>query len=340
MDLRTPDFDINDLGFLSRNNLLSYSMGHSFFTPEPVGNWQEIYGSLSVWRQENFSNGLLLSSGFGLSIGASRMNNCSFGVDFSRKNPSFDDLDTRGGSIILDPGTISLSAYYSAVPREKLNQSVSCFWGKDDYLSNWLGLSYSLNFAPAEHFSVSISPDFYQNYDESQWVDNLYSWPEFDFLGSVYGKLLSQTYSLAMRGNYSFTPDMSLQIFIQPFIAIGCYDEYRLYSESKTYHFEENFSFYNDELTEDNTYYVVDDPYYEDSYRNHNYDFNTKSLNWQSVFRWEYRPGSVFFFVWSFASNEWESYIGEFDITGSYKSLISAKPYHKFLIKFNYWIKK
>jgi len=64
-----------------------------------------------------------------------------------------------------------------------------------------------------------------------------------------------------------------------------------------------------------------------------------KSLNWQSVFRWEYRPGSVFFLVWSFSSADNESLAGEFDIPGSFKNLFDQVATHKFLIKYNYWMK-
>ena len=72
---------------------------------------------------------------------------------------------------------------------------------------------------------------------------------------------------------------------------------------------------------------------------NNNHDFNKKSLTWQSVFRWEYRPGSVLFFVWSFSSAENETLAGEFDIPGSFKNLFDRAVTHQFLIKYNYWMK-
>jgi len=107
------------------------------------------------------------------------------------------------------------------------------------------------------------------------------------------------------------------------------------------YQFSENFQFYNDTLTVDNTYYEIDDPInpeYGLAYNDHNYDFNTKSLNWQSVFRWEYRPGSVLFFVWSFSSYEDQELL-DFNISKSYRKLFEQVATHKFLIKYNYWMK-
>ena len=350
-DLRDKNFNIDALGFLDRNNVNSYYMNQSYFTTDPFWKFQETNTALNIWYQENpeeeISNEKLALS-LGLSIGTSitLLNQWSFGLDLSKKLPGYDDFDTRGGYIIEDPGTLSLSSWISPKPGKKVNQQFSIFGGKDDYASKWHGLSYSLELSPREHYSISISPDYAWNYDESQWVDNLSvphdDWVTWDYIGSVYGKLTSQTISLGIRMNYSFTPDMSLQLFTQPFIAIGKYDSYRLLMENKTYQFQENFPFYgiaiNDiTLTEENTAYEVDDPYWDD-YNNHNYDFNTKSLNWQSVFRWEYRPGSVLFFVWSFSSYEDQELL-DFNISKSYRKLFEQVATHKFLIKYNYWMK-
>jgi hypothetical protein len=346
-DLRDKNFNIDALGFLDRNNVNSYYMGHSYFTTDPIWKFQETNTALNMWYQENpeeeISNEkLALTSGISIGTSITLLNQWSFGLNVSKKLPGYDDFDTRGGYIIEDPGTLSLSSWISPKPGKKVNQQFSIFGGKDDYASKWHGLSYSLELSPREHYSISISPDYAWNYDESQWVDNLYSYPEYIYLGSAYGKLTSQTISLGIRMNYSFTPDMSLQLFTQPFLAIGKYDSYRLLMENKTYQFQENFPFYgiaiNDiTLTEENTAYEVDDPYWDD-YNNHNYDFNTKSLNWQSVFRWEYRPGSVLFFVWSFSSYEDQELL-DFNISKSYRKLFEQVATHKFLIKYNYWMK-
>ena len=67
-------------------------------------------------------------------------------------------------------------------------------------------------------------------------------------------------------------------------------------------------------------------------------DFNMKQLNWQSVFRWEYRPGSVLFFVWSFSSYEDQELL-DFNISKSYRKLFEQVATHQFLIKYNYWMK-
>jgi hypothetical protein len=119
---------------------------------------------------------------------------------------------------------------------------------------------------------------------------------------------------------------MSLQLFVQPFVAIGKYDKYGYLNKSKTY------PFYGSNASDS---YTAE----EALAAGFDLNFNMKSLNWQSVFRWEYRPGSVFFLVWSFSSADNESLAGEFDIQGSFKNLFDQVATHKFLIKYNYWMK-
>ena len=332
-DLRDKNFNIDALGFLDRNNVNSYYMGHSYFTIDPIGKFQETSTDLNMWYQETpeeiiSKEKLALTSGISLGTSITTLNQWSFGLDISKKLSGYDDVDTRRygdlGFVIEDPGTISISSWIAPKPGKKVNQQLSIFGGKDDYASKWHGLSYNLELSPREHYSISIAPDYAWNYDESQF---LYSsaalFPDDPDSTSLYGALTSQTISIGIRSNYSFTPDMSLQLFVQPFVAIGRYDKYGWLTQNKTY------PFYGSNASD--TWTVSDLPWSE--------DFNRKSLNWQSVFRWEYRPGSVFFLIWSFSSADNESLPGEFDIPGSFKNLFEQVATHKFLIKYNYWMK-
>jgi hypothetical protein len=79
-------------------------------------------------------------------------------------------------------------------------------------------------------------------------------------------------YSFALRGTMTFTRTISLQFFGQLFLAKGHYENFKLLAGP-------------DELTP-----VV--------YAG-NPDFNEKVINANVVFRWEYLPGSTFYFVWT-----------------------------------------
>ena len=325
-DLRDKNFNIDPLGFLDRNNVNSYYMNQSYFTTDPIWKFQETSTTLSMWYQETpeeiiSKEKLALSSGLSIGTSITLLNQWSFGLDFSKKLPGYDDVDTRRlgnfGWVIEDPGTISLSSWIAPKPGKKVSQQLSVFGGKDDYASKWYGLSYSLELAPKEHFSISFSPNYSWNYDESFWIT---TWDDGE---SLYGELTSQTISMGIRGNYSFTPDMSLQLYMEPFLSLGDIDStaYKYFNSPKTYDFDPD----NDNQPWNLYYYRAA-------------DFNMKQLNWQSVFRWEYRPGSVLFFVWSFSSYEDQELL-DFNISKSYRKLFEQVATHQFLIKYNYWMK-
>ena len=65
-------------------------------------------------------------------------------------------------------------------------------------------------------------------------------------------------------------------------------------------------------------------------------DFNFRQFRSNLVVRWEYRPGSTLYLVWSqgrtgFANN------GRFDYFGDVEKLFSIYPENVFLIKLNHW---
>ena len=66
-----------------------------------------------------------------------------------------------------------------------------------------------------------------------------------------------------------------------------------------------------------------------------NPDFNFKSLRGTIVFRWEYRPGSTFYLVWTQNRQDFAN-PGDFDFGRDLGDLISAKGDNIFMLKATY----
>ena len=90
----------------------------------------------------------------------------------------------------------------------------------------------------------------------------------------VYGTLDRNVVNVTARTTYAFTRDMTLEVYLQPFVAVGDYGNIRRLARAKSYEFEP---------------VVIDD----------NPDFSTKSLRSNVVFRWEYRRGSTLYLVYN-----------------------------------------
>lgn len=92
----------------------------------------------------------------------------------------------------------------------------------------------------------------------------------------VFGRRDTRTFNLSTRANVIFSPKLSLQLYGQLFAARGRYDNFQLLANP-------------DELRD------FDYPKRR--------DFSFQSLQANVVLRWEYRPGSTLFVVWTQARN-------------------------------------
>ena len=66
-------------------------------------------------------------------------------------------------------------------------------------------------------------------------------------------------------------------------------------------------------------------------------NFTDRSLRGTAVLRWEYRPGSTLFFVWT-QQRSGESAFGDLNFRRDYRSLFGDRPDNVFLVKATYWV--
>ena len=68
-----------------------------------------------------------------------------------------------------------------------------------------------------------------------------------------------------------------------------------------------------------------------------NPNFTSTSLRGNAVLRWEYRPGSTVYFVWT-QNRTGNDAVGTFDFNHARTQLFADRPTNVFQIKVNYWI--
>ncbi len=69
-----------------------------------------------------------------------------------------------------------------------------------------------------------------------------------------------------------------------------------------------------------------------------NPDFNYKSLRGTVVLRWEYRPGSTLYLVWTRSRPDFDQSKDNLDIDRDIKRMFSGNAQNLFLIKASYWM--
>ena len=98
----------------------------------------------------------------------------------------------------------------------------------------------------------------------------------------VFGRIDQTTVALTVRLNYTMTPNLSLQLYAQPFVSGGDYSGVQGARRTAA----------KLDYTQRYT------PYAYDIAANGDPDFNVKSFRTTNVLRWEYKPGSTLFVVW------------------------------------------
>jgi hypothetical protein len=133
----------------------------------------------------------------------------------------------------------------------------------------------------------------------------------------------------------TFTPSLSLQLYLQPLISHGDYEHFKELARPKSY----AFNIYSDEqIIRSNGEFEIDPDASgsAQSFSFDNPDFNYKSLRGNAVLRWEYKPGSTLYLVWT--QNRWnDEYEEPFSFRRSGKQLLNTKPDNIFMIKATYW---
>ena len=304
-------FKNTDLGFFfSRNNKTNVSGGFNLSQPDP----QTRFRSAALFANVNLTyNGDWLEIDEGFFVGGEMqfLNYWNMFLGTGRARQTYDDLDTRGGPPIVKPAAWWFDAFVGTDSRKKYRVNAgNFFWYNEEGGSN-RGHNINLTLQPRPALQGTIGVNYTAGLDSAQWIENT------DVTGDgiddhIYGTLKRNVLSITARTTYAFTRDMTLEVYLQPFVAAGDYTDIRRFVTPKTYEFEP----------------VV---------YNENPDFNDKSLRSNVVFRWEYRRGSTLYLVWNVTNSD-ESRPGEFSAFRDLRSGFGASGTQVFMVKFNYWL--
>ncbi len=156
----------------------------------------------------------------------------------------------------------------------------------------------------------------------------------------VFAEIFQETISGNIRLDWTFTPRLSLQLYMQPLFAAGDYMNYKELAKPRT--FETNtYGENGSEITVDrneNVYTVDPDgngP--AETFSFGNPDFNFKSLRGNVVLRWEFLPGSVFFLVWTHDKTNFDN-PGKVALSRDASNLWNSSSNNILMAKVSYWL--
>jgi len=213
--------------------------------------------------------------------------------------------------------------------------------GSDELGGDEYSVGFDFQWKPLPQIDFSIGPEYYRNMAMLQWVTSVKDVKATKTYGTryIFGEMEQKTLSANIRLNWTFTPKLSLQLFVQPLISVGKYRNFKEYAEPRTL----DYNYYGEngstiDYDSENSEYTVDpDGSGESNFSFGNPDFNFKSFRANLVFRYEVLPGSILYFVWTNDRANYENQ-GNFDVVNDFTNLWEAETDNVFLLKFTYWI--
>ena len=205
----------------------------------------------------------------------------------------------------------------------------------------------NLDVKPRPNVTVSFGPSFSHSEDPSQFVDRYADAAYSAFFGTHYlfGHLDQNSVSMNTRLNVTFSPSLTLELFMQPFMVAGDFSNYNEFaaprSSRRLIYGQDMGTIVKREGADpgDPNRITVDadgagaaPPFSFDDP-----SFTFRSLRGNAVLRWEYRPGSTLFLVWT-RSGSSSLNRGTLDFGEDFRSLWSGESENIFLVKFNFWL--
>ena len=270
----SADFEIDDLGYLRRNDFYEPGLEVALRQDEIWGPFRSNALTVYRWGRWNFDRDLL-EDGIEVELASELRSFWTLGAHTTHHFRALDDRDTRGGPLIVRPASDEYGLSLTSDKRGAFQWSLDATRGRDSASGHWHQLGSETSLRLASNFELGFKPSLDRTVADAQWIANVDADADGVTDHHVYGRLRSRTLDLTTRLNVLFTRDLSLELYAQPFLSVGDFSDPKELAHPASYEFVP----YDD---------LEDDP-----------DFRSRSLQSNMVLRWEYERGCALFLVWS-----------------------------------------
>jgi hypothetical protein len=318
----SPGFEVNDLGYLRRADILDWSTwaALSFQNAHGIYRWAQVNGN--HWEQWNTS-GARLENAFNFNghMGLNNNWDVHLGSTFAHLTPSYCDRCTRGGPLLRQSRSMYPWGGFNSDSRRPVSYGM---WVNMNYGDEGRTLGTSLSPYVSLRFSTrmqaTLGPNVFWGKDNTQWFGNFTD--ASNLMHYTFAHLDQHQVSLSTRIDYALTKDLTFEFYGQPFVATGIYTKIRETSATPgAASYDARFLPYTPPAGTDTA-------------------FKTIQLRSNSVLRWEYRPGSTLYLVWTHGREDDTNQYSDRPWMTDYSDLFRIHPTNTFLITVAYWMNR
>jgi hypothetical protein len=331
----SPGLDLNDIGYLRQADLIANQVFLGWSETKPRGIFRS--WSTQLMREDQWDfGGLATRSNTSIEAASTFQNKWQAQAQLSYQ----DVVDTRmlrGGPALRWHDYFEGTLTGQTDPSRRLSAKLSSSHARardDDAVHSQV--DGSLNLRLSNRLSLSGSASY-------EWLlDGLQYAATADAEGDprwILGRIDQETWSFTIRVDLSITPDLTVQYYGSPFVGTGRYSAFKKATDTLARANADRFHLYRpDEIAyrpETNSYRVAEAG--GPSYSFANPDFSFRQFRSNLVARWEWKPGSSLYVVWSQGRTDsvpyWDASLGN-----NWDALWGARPDNVFLVKLSYWL--
>ncbi len=335
---RSPGFEINDLGFMRAADGINQFTWVAYQKRNPFS----IFDRLNINGNQKLEwdyGGNFLGGDVNVNANAQFRNKYGAGLGVTREYDFVSNTRLRGGPSSRWPGSWSYNMWVDTDRRKKFSGSLGTFGHRGDEGSvDTQEIWGAVVWRPSDSIRFTVRPSHERSEREMQYIGTETFGDGDRFL---FGSIDQETTALTLRLDYSITPDLTVQLYASPFVSTGRYSAFKRTTDPRATAYRDRFGVFDGEQitfdpsadlfeVDENRDGVVD-------YSFSNPDFDFREFNSNLVIRWEYRPGSAVFLVWSQVRDDSTLLDDDLDYRNNLDQLFAVPSHDVVLLKVSKW---
>jgi len=322
----SPGFDVNEMGFLSNAGVQSASMtvGLNVTHAGTLAGIHYRRASATLGLGGDWlTNGLPQARGLSLDASMELPNQAQLQLNAIQQVPGAYCTSgcTRGGPALVDPPHTTVILALKGDPRRAIIPQVALEWDRDDYgRSSGFGPQVDVTWRPRSNLDLSASVTWF-NARYGTYFYQRFGSPLADTTHYTLGHLDLPTRSLTTRVNYALTTTVTVQWYAQAYLSRGTYSNIRELADPRARDYDARFR-----------------PYSDTTVTNHPVGIDFRQFRSNLVARWEYRPGSTLFLVWTQGRDLEAPGTGPLRVGRDLDGLFARPPKNIVAVKLSYWL--
>lgn len=330
LNWRSPGLDFNDVGYLYQADIIKQTSKFTYKVSKPKGVLRSYYAEFTQehdWSSggENTFDRLNLH-------GFVQFNNLwLIHLNLRRNFNIYDTRELRGGPKLYKDANNELDLFIQT-------NSVKDFWAGfgprfarfSDKISEATYFTTYFKWQVSDQFNITSRTVVSHTVDNNEFVPKSRYLSESDQY--LVGTIDLNTISSTLRFEYFISPEISIQYYGNPYTSMGTFDNFREVADASNKSLDQRYKTLTPEannkyelLREGAATYTITSP-----------NVKRQEFNSNLVGRWEFRPGSTLYLVWTNTRYQDSSQLDQ-SIWKSFGNIWNVKPQNVFMIKFSYW---